>query len=60
MDKTDTKRIEDVKDAAAALPAALAAALAEPEHKAHWELVEEYGAIIHRRARLLAGKPRGG
>lgn len=60
MDAVATKRIADVKDAAADLPAALAAALAKPEDKTLWEEVELIGAVIHRRARLLAGKPRGG
>lgn len=31
-----------------------------PETLAAWEAVEEAGATIHRQARLLAGKSRGG
>lgn len=61
-------RVGDVQTAMRALPAALSAAytatdthgLDHPDSRQAWAEVEGLGAIIHRRARLLAGKPRGG
>lgn len=57
---TSADRVNKVNAAAKVLPAALRAAKAEPENKALWAEVEQLGATIHRQARLLAGKPRGG
>lgn len=56
----NTPRIVKVRDAAAELPVALAAAMAEPGNLEKWEAVEKLGATIHRQSRLLAGKTRGG
>jgi hypothetical protein len=53
-------RAAQVAEAVKQLPAALRAAQADPENEALWEAVEQLGAVVHRRARLLAGKARGG
>lgn len=61
-------RAEAVRRMAAALPGLVALALAAadehgpdaPEARAAWEGVEQAGAVVHRQARILAGKPRGG
>jgi hypothetical protein len=58
--KTTDSRMSDVMEAATALPSALEKAMADPSNKSLWADVEWYGAIIHRQARILAGKPRGG
>jgi hypothetical protein len=65
---TPERRASKVTDAAAKLAPALTAALAamaDPaatadERLAAWESVEIHGATIHRQARILAGKSRGG
>jgi hypothetical protein len=54
------QRRAKVEAAAAALPVALAAALADPGNPAKWADVEQHGATIHRQSRLLAGKSKGG
>jgi hypothetical protein len=64
--KSPATRAADVQAAADQLPAALADAMASlrpsgaAPDPASWELVEQLGATIHRQARLLAGKSRGG
>ena len=58
--KSNEQRAADVAAAVEALPAALAAAQAEPTNVALWEKVEMLGATVHRQGRLLAGKKRGG
>ena len=58
--KTREQRAADVATAIAALPAALAAAQADPDNETLWEAVENLGATVHRQGRLLAGKKRGG
>jgi hypothetical protein len=58
--KSRADRMSDVAEASLALPAALAAAMADPSNVALWAKVEQLGAVVHRQARLLAGKPRGG
>jgi hypothetical protein len=58
--KTRDQRAADVEAAVKALPAALRAALSAPADEAAWEAVETLGATVHRQARLLAGKKRGG
>ena len=62
--KTAAQRAADVKAAADALPAALAAAMAATGDadatRAAWDRVEVLGATIHRQSRILAGKSRGG
>lgn len=68
MTTTDHRRITEVANAHAALPDAFAEAsrmtavhgVDSPEAREAWAEVEGIGAVIHRRARLLAGKPRGG
>lgn len=62
------RRIADVAGAQRALPDAYSHAITitavygvdSPEARQAWAEVEGIGAVIHRRARLLAGKPRGG
>jgi hypothetical protein len=58
--KSPAERQADVNEAALWLPAAVAAANLDPSDTALWAEVERLGAIVHRQARLLAGKPRGG
>jgi hypothetical protein len=61
-------RASKVRVSAAALPALIQSALdisadlgySHPNALAAWEYVEEHGATVHRQARLLAGKSRGG
>lgn len=57
---TRAERAAKVAEAAQALPAALKAAEADPTNEALWEAVEKLGATVHRQARLLAGKSKGG
>jgi len=62
------KRIAKVVNAAEDMPTLLKdACRASAEYGdtdtralAAWDLVEQSGAIIHRQARILSGKPRGG
>lgn len=62
------QRATKVGTAISALPAARLSALTiserdgygSPSALAAWEIVEELGATVHRQARLLAGKNRGG
>lgn len=66
--KTPTQRSVAVAGAVTALQDATSAAIdaltrygAEDERTlAAWETVEQHGATVHRQARLLAGKSRGG
>lgn len=58
--KSKEARVDDVRDAVKALPAALTAARQNADDVALWAEVERLGAIVHRQSRLLAGKPRGG
>lgn len=66
--KTPQQRQADVTNAADQLPDALAVAIAATNQYGHdsdraqdaWETVEQLGATIHRQARRLAGKSRGG
>lgn len=68
MTTADHRRITEVTNASHALPDAFVTAarltnvhgVDAPEARQAWADVEALGAIIHRRARLLAGKPRGG
>lgn len=58
----------NVFDAIDDLPAAYRAARdselahgpTDPRTLAAWETVEQYGAVVHRQSRLLAGKSKGG
>jgi protein tyrosine phosphatase (PTP) superfamily phosphohydrolase (DUF442 family) len=62
------QRSANTATAANALPAALASATealnaygaTDARTLRAWELVETHGATIHRQARLLAGKAKGG
>ena len=66
--KTRNDRANDVGAAAAAIGALIGRAIAAeqqhgptaPETFRAWEAVEVNGATIHRQARILAGKSRGG
>lgn len=58
--KSNAVRASEVETAATALREVLPAALADPSNVKAWELVERHGATIHRQARLLAGKSKGG
>jgi hypothetical protein len=61
--RTRTERIADVRAAAMRLPALIAAAVlleGRGSEEAAWAEVEQAGAVVHRQARLLAGKSRGG
>ena len=55
----DSQRAAKVAAAVEQLPAALAAARTYPG-TVSWERVEKLGATVHRQARLLAGKSKGG
>lgn len=65
---TRAQRVENVQKAATAYPEAMAAAIkAEADHGptdprtlTAWDKAEQYGAILHRQSRLLAGKSKGG
>lgn len=59
---TRNERAAKVEEAVAALPAALRRAVStpEPDDLDAWEAVEKLGATVHRQARLLAGKSKGG
>jgi hypothetical protein len=65
---TPGDRARNVKRAVDALPALVAHAVlmtgqhgpADPLTLAAWDAVEVQGAIVHRQARLLAGKSKGG
>ena len=65
--KSPASRAADVRAAADVLSAALAAVAAAESNGSDpiavqraWEAVELVGATIHRQARILAGKTRGG
>jgi hypothetical protein len=66
--KTPAQRAADVLSAVHALPALVTAAQDaalqhgwnDPRTLTAWERVEAQGATVHRQARLLAGKSRGG
>jgi hypothetical protein len=68
--KTRTARIADVREAMDALPRFIVLAIAAEDAAADpatdtgalaaWAEVELWGATVHRQARLLAGKTRGG
>jgi len=61
---TPVERIENIRHAMDSLPVliAIAAKLPQgtPEAFQAWNAVEIHGATIHRQARLLAGKSKGG
>ena len=66
--KTPADRMTDVRTAAANLSALIDRAVAIGQRDgltaattlAAWEAVETNGATVHRQARILAGKSRGG
>lgn len=66
--KTPISRALDVAASIDVLPALIKRALNasethgwnDPRALAAWESVETHGATVHRQARLLAGKSRGG
>lgn len=65
---TPQARAAKVRDAVESLSALLADAdlrakrhgYDHPETLLAWDAVEQAGATVHRQARLLSGKPRGG
>jgi hypothetical protein len=65
---TPDARVQNVNLASHDLPGALTRAMdatdafghGSPEALRAWEVVENLGATVHRQARILAGKSRGG
>lgn len=66
--KTPVQRATDVETAIGNLSACIARAKnalvqygpTDARTISAWETVEQYGAIVHRQSRLLAGKSKGG